>query len=146
MPPIRNEEEELFQKSKNLTLYVIRKHQCEEQLKDSTGDKLYELCQDVKYKHDDFFENVGNELELNEQNFDSLSKDVMAEVLSDNCNFGRIVSIYAFSLALLDYCEQNNLGSRMESIAATVALTIQKHSEWFNKNGGWVRWFSTAFV
>ena len=143
MPPIGNdlilERGLLFQKSRNLTLYVIRKHKCEVQRKDSTGDKLYELCQDVKYKHDIFFENVGHELELDEKNFETLSQAVMAEVLSDNCNFGRIVSIYAFSLALSDYCEQNNLGSRMESIARTVAFTIQKHSKWFNKNGAWVR-------
>ena len=120
---------EFYQKSRKLAIYVIRKHQNQAQPKDSTGDKLYELCLEVKYKHDLFFENVGNELGLNEQNFEQLSQAVMSEVLSGNCNFGRVVSIYAFCLALSDYCVRNNFGNRIESIAEAVALTIQAHLE-----------------
>ena len=55
---------EFYQKSRKLAIYVIRKHQNQAQPKDSTGNKLYELCLEVKYKHDLFFENVGNELSL----------------------------------------------------------------------------------
>ena len=144
MPAIENDlikDGEFYQKSRKLAIYVILKHQSQTQPKDSMGDKLYELCLDVKYKHDLFFENVGNELGLNEQNFEQLSQAVMSEVLSGNCNFGRVVSIYAFSLALSDYCVRNSFGNRTESIAKTVALTIQAHIEWFNKNGSWVRNF-----
>ena len=142
MPPIGNDliiDGEFFQKSRSLALYVIKKHQHQVQRRDSMGDKLYELCYEVKYKHDLFFENVGRELGLNEQNFEPLSRAVMSEVLNGNCNFGRVVSIYAFCLALSDYCERNNLGNRMECIARTVAFTIHNHLEWFNINGGWVR-------
>lgn len=140
MPPVENDmiiDVECFQKSRKLALYVIRRHRHEFQRKDRTGEKLYELCTEVKYKHDQFFENVGHELGLNEQNFEELSNAVMGQVLNGNCNFGRIISIYAFSLALSDFCIRNNLGDRIESIATNVALTIQGHVDWFKQKGSW---------
>jgi len=128
---------EFYQRTKFLANYVLKKHHNQTQRSDKIGDKLYELCIDIKYKHDMFFENVGRELGLNQENFNELSKAVMSEVLNGNCNFGRIVSIFAFSLALSDYCARNNLGDKSESITTNVALSIQTHIDWFNINGQW---------
>lgn len=144
MPPVQNElifGGELYNRSNKLALYIMNKHlELKQQRRDRVGERLYDLCVDMKIKHSAFFNGIGNRLEVNSENFELSLKSVMSEILAKNCNFGRIVSLYTFCIAMSEFCSENleDLTNRYEIIANNTALALCDHSEWFENHGAWV--------
>ena len=128
---------EVYDESKSLAIYVIKKYRNQTQGENAIGDRLYELCMQVKYKHQLFFENIGEELGLNEENFNGISRVLMLETLIDTCNYGRIVSIYTLCIALVIFCEENGIKDKADSISNNVAMLMYSKLDWFEENNGW---------
>jgi len=150
MPPVQNEliigggRGELYQRSNGLALYVMNKHhELQRQRRDRIGDRLYDLCVDMRLKHSAFFNGIGNRLEVNTENFEATLKSVMSEILAENCNFGRVVSLYTFCIAMSEFCFEN-LGdqkNQYETIAKNAALAMCDHLDWFETHDSWVSLF-----
>lgn len=145
MPPLQNElifGEELSKRSNGLALYVIKKHHnLQHQRRDRVGDRLYDLCADMRIKHSAFFNGIGNRLEVNSENFEVTLKSVMSEILAKNCNFGRVVSLYTFCIAMSEFCAENmrdHLNDRFETIAKKAASALCDHTDWFESHNSWV--------
>lgn len=137
---------ELFQRSKNLAIYVINKELGRSQRKDRVGEKLYEQCKEMRSKHASVFNGICSRLNLNRDNIDECSQAVMGEVLTDGCNFGRIVSLYTFSLTLSEYCCNNNFPDQIEIVATNTAVAVCNHLDWFEREGSWngfMKYFTT---
>lgn len=128
---------ELFQRSKNLAVYIVNKELGIKQRKDRTGEKLHELCKEMRYKHEPVFDGICNRLNLNRENMDESSQAVMVEVFSDGCNFGRVVSLYTFCLTLCEFSYQNDLSDQMEIICKNTSLAVYSHMDWFENQGSW---------
>lgn len=130
---------ELYTRSKHLAKYVVNKALGRRQKCDKIGEKLYELCIEMKNDRASFFDNICVRLNLNRDNIEELAKSVMIDVFVDGCNFGRIVALFTFCLKLCQFCDKTEgLQDQIDMIIEITTSVICKQRNWFEREGSWV--------
>ena len=129
-----------YKDSYELAEYIFRKSYGKSQRYNKIGEKLYKLCSEMRIKYELVFSNLGTRLNLTRDTLYEQSRDVMKEAFSDQeCNFGRIVAIYAFCLAISEYCNtQSSLKEHVDYVFQATAEVMYSNQEWFQRNDSWV--------
>lgn len=128
----------LYNESLTITSYIVKKRLGMEQKYSKIGEKAYELCDSMIYKHEPFFKNLPNRIGLTRDTIRSTTKSILNEVLGDSINFGRIVSILATSLTFCEhFYNTKDMSDCIDCIVETTAEVIYENRQWFESNGGW---------
>ena len=129
-----------YKDSCEMAEYIFRKSCGTSQRYNKIGEKLYKLCSEMRIKYELVFSNLGTRLNLTRDTLYGQSRDVMKEAFSDGeCNFGRIVSIYAFCLTICEYCnDHQTLREHVDHVFQATAEVMYSNQEWFQRNDSWV--------
>ena len=135
----------IYKKSAEVATYIVKKHLGQKQTWNKTGEKMYELCVNMKLKHEPFFNSIGTRLDISRNTVKASTKSVLREVLLNGCNFGRIVSMYTFCMVICDYCYQNDeLSDKLETVIYSTAEIMYEMREWFEQNNSWVSYYRSS--
>ena len=129
---------ELYRQTEKMATYIVNKMLGKRQKWNKNGEKIYELCMEMKSERELFFDGLCDKLELNKDNVDDTSKNVMMQVFMDGCNFGRLIALYTFCITLCEFCSKNDMESSIDIIIKNTSLTMYTQKEWFEKQGSWV--------
>ena len=129
-----------YKDSYELAEYIFRKSCGKSQQHNKIGEKLYKQSAEMRIKYELVFSNLGQRLNLTRDTLYEQSRDVMKEAFSDReCNFGRIVAIYTFCLAICEYCNNNpTLRGYEYYVFQATAEVMHSNQEWFQRNDSWV--------
>ncbi|NP_001296712.1 uncharacterized LOC101237999 [Hydra vulgaris] len=118
--------------------YVVKKRIGIQQKYNKIGEKVFELCLELVSKHETFFNNLTNELNISRDNIKEVIKIVLRNVLKDSINFGRITSILAVCMIVSEHCYKNeSMSDKVCLIVETTAEIIYENRKWFEANGAW---------
>ena len=94
---------------------------------------------EMENKHSMFFDHVCRRLYINEQNVEQVFKKVLEEVLGKEVNWGRLVSVFAFSGKVAQMLkEKSNSDEKINNIIICLTECVMKNIQWIIENGGWV--------
>lgn len=128
----------VYKSSKEIANYVVKKQLGQKQKWNKIGERMFELCVDMKLKHEPFFDSIGTRLNLNRDTIDECSKSLMGEILIGGCNYGRMVSLFTLCMVLAEHCSSSEeLNDKVEAIINNTAEIHCEHSQWFETNHGW---------
>lgn len=128
----------IYKQTKEISVYVVKKQLGQKQKWNKIGEKMFELCTEMKLKHEPFFGSLFSRLEITRDNLEDTTRSLMSEVVEDGCNFGRIVSIFTLCMVLGENCYQDDgLHDKVDSITTITAEIVLEHREWFEANQGW---------
>ena len=100
---------------------------------------LLGLSSEIEQKHDMLLKNMCNRLNVNSDNAYKTFCEVADEVFKDDCNWGRIVVLYAFGGKLAEYCKNNNMEHMIDKVVSWVGNFISRKAQWIKDKGhGWV--------
>ena len=123
-----------------LAEYIVLK-ECEKtQSYNKTGEKLFQLCSDMRSKYKEMFSSFVRHLDITKESLHQKSKNIMKKIINDNIfNFGRIVSIYTACLSICKFCFDNHiLRDCIGLVFQATAEVMCGTEDWFQKNGSWV--------
>ena len=103
------------------------------------GEKMEKLTEDILTKHKMVFKGMTERLQLNEHNIVKSLEMTIKETFADGCNFGRVVTTYAFFVTVMEYCLRHGMDNKITKLQSVTANSIAQHKDWINRNGGWVR-------
>ena len=103
------------------------------------ADTLKRLVQELESDNNLFFSSVCQQLGLTTTNAYVSFNAVSDEIFTDQINWGRIVSYYAFSVKMAQYFQSQRQDWMVERVIAWTQEYIGKLEPWINgEGGGWV--------
>uniref|UniRef100_A0AAU7NI91 BCL2L1 n=1 Tax=Paracentrotus lividus TaxID=7656 RepID=A0AAU7NI91_PARLI len=102
-------------------------------------EAIVNLSEKLMNDYRDSFNDMPNQLKINEQTVGATFKAVTSELFVDGgISWGRIVAFFSFGGALVEWCHEKNLPRAVRTVQELMIAYINSHLiAWIASNGGW---------
>lgn len=99
---------------------------------------IRKLCQEIYQKHSVTFANMLARFHISPDTLHQNLQAVMMEMFSDQVNWGRIVTLYSFCMALAEQCIIKEMPQLVQRVIEWTSVYIDVHIQsWIDGNHGW---------
>ena len=101
---------------------------------------------ELEEKHGLFFDNLCRNLELENDNAETIFRKVSHEALGEGINWGRLVSVFVFGGRLAKWFQGRRCQQGVIDVIDWLTDCTIQHNQWIESNGGWVSNFYSLLL